>query len=164
MHSPCWLLLAAFGAAIAVLTGHASAEDSAAEDSAAPPAGGQKIAWSLPLAVAKDAPKEHVALAEALNDVLARPKWVWRVDGPNCCFYVEIVDFAPNPGGGGYLILIQPGGAVLRASDMAHARQAIARLKSLAQVEDGQVLLPVGLLSSYPIIGGPDIDAAAPEP
>jgi len=70
---------------------------------------------------------------------------------PVCCIWLEIGNWTPNPGGPGYVVVIQPGGAVIRASTDAQMTLALERLKQVRRIEGERVLLPLGLFTNYPV-------------
>lgn len=71
---------------------------------------------------------------------------------PVCCVWVEITKWIPNPGEPGYIIVNQNGGSIVSASDEQQLRAAVERLKKSIRTIDGVVEVPLGLLTSYPIV------------
>jgi hypothetical protein len=104
-----------------------------------------------------------VMLSEAKDDDLEGPaKEIARVLGikaiaraksnPVCCVWVEISHWTPNPGAPGFFILNQPGGSIISASDLEQLTAAIARLKASVREHAGRIEVPMGLMTSYPVI------------
>ncbi len=78
---------------------------------------------------------------------------VGRLDyNPVCCVWIQIVPWVPNPGTGGYLIINQPGGSIIQASDIDQMKQAVERFKSSIRMHDGKAEVPMGMLTNYPVI------------
>lgn len=116
----------------------------------------QTTKWVLPIAAAKDQANLDEPL-KRLQEVLQN-EFIWYQENGNpvCAFWVEITGGKPNPGDGGYVMIIQRGGAVLRATDVEQLQLAIDRIKEVRQVKKDGVYLPIGLLTNYPVIESPN--------
>jgi hypothetical protein len=109
--------------------------------------------WAFPVMVRKSADDQAKSLAEELAKALGQNYSVMQSqENPTCDFWIEVDHWVPNPGEPGYVIVIQPGGAYIRASDDAQLKTAVAKIKALAIHRDKEVYLPIGILSSYPSI------------
>ncbi|PQO45363.1 hypothetical protein [Blastopirellula marina] len=113
--------------------------------------------WVLPVATSKANANLDAQLTR-LKDVLQNKFEIqYHENGnPGCALWVEVTGFKPNPGVGGYVIVIQPGGIVLTATDAEQLERAIERIKQVRQVKKDGVYLPVGLLTNYPVIESTD--------
>lgn len=111
------------------------------------------VPWVLPVMFPQSASPSHKASAERLSKSLGQEVASPAVKNPVCCFWIEIDHWLPNPGQPGYVIILQKGGAVVRATDEEQLERAVAQIDSLRQVVAGKVLLPTNvLLSSYPVV------------
>ena len=107
--------------------------------------------WSYGIATDQkqepDLEKRFVRLQKALGAPLTTQYECKR--NPVCCLWVTF--WKPNPSGDGYLILVQPGGAILMASDLTQFERAIERIEAEAVRKANEVHLPVGVMTSYPV-------------
>ena len=71
-------------------------------------------------------------------------------------FWVEVDGWTPDPGEDGYVAVIQPGGAYVRASNDAQLLEAIRNIEKTIIKKDEKVFLPTGILTSYRLIGRPE--------
>lgn len=111
-------------------------------------------AWPWPIALPSDSPPEIKAAAGRLAITLNNPLSVIQTEeNPVCALWLEIGAWQPNPSTPGYLILIQPGGGQIIASDLNQLERAIVRLDQLKRIRGGKTELPLGVITSYPIIG-----------
>ncbi|MCA9254921.1 MAG: hypothetical protein KDA33_04760 [Phycisphaerales bacterium] len=105
------------------------------------------------VAVPAEAPTELKACARRLARALGRESVLELSDNRNpvCCFWIELTNWWPNPGVGGYVIIIQHGGAIMYASTIDDANRGVARLERVRQKRGGTWTLPIGLMTDYPI-------------
>lgn len=68
---------------------------------------------------------------------------------PVCCFWIEIDNWVPNPGCPGFVMAIQGGGAVLRASNVDSALRAVESLRNSIKRIDDRINLPLGVYGEY---------------
>jgi hypothetical protein len=71
---------------------------------------------------------------------------------PVCCVWIEISRWTPNPGTPGYIIVNQPGGSIITASNAEQLRLAVKRFKESIRVNDGEIQVPTGLLTNYSVV------------
>lgn len=110
--------------------------------------------WPWPVALPTDSSPEIKAAADRLAKSLDNPLATLQTDrNPVCALWLEVSSWKPNPSTPGYLILIQPGGGQIIASDLNQLERAIARLDQLKRIRNGKTELPVGVITSYPLIG-----------
>lgn len=110
--------------------------------------------FRFPVAIATDASDEMKACAKRLARALGG-NGVWEApDGRNpvCCFWVEQTNWVPSPGRGGYVIIIQGGGAILYAASAADAERGVARIEAERQKRGDLYVLPIGLMTDYPMV------------
>lgn len=109
--------------------------------------------WRFPVAIPASASAEQKAAASRLAEMLGFTSTVQVGDNRNpvCCFWIELTNWWPNPGGGGYVIIIQHGGAIMYASTIEDAKRGIERIESVRQKRGERFALPIGVLSSYPV-------------
>ena len=117
----------------------------------------QTTKWVLPVAAAKANAKLDTQLTR-LKDLLQNKFEIqYHENGnPGCAFWVQVTGFKPNPGVGGYVVVIQQGGVVLTATDVEQLELAIDRIKQVRQLKQDGVYLPIGLLTNYHVIESPD--------
>ncbi len=110
-------------------------------------------AWPWPVALPSDCSPEIKAAADRLNKALKNPLNVIQTDqNPVCALWLEVGLWKPNPSTPGYVILIQPGGGQIIASDLKQLEKAISRLNQLKRIRNGKTELPIGVITSYPTI------------
>lgn len=112
--------------------------------------------WVWPVTVEGDG-KEVIEAAGRLRDSLG-VKFNLQTgakQNPGCCFWIQITKWKPNPGKDGYVVIIQPGGAWLQASNVEQLQAAIKRVGEVARIENGKTELPVGMLTNYELIANP---------
>ena len=110
------------------------------------------VTWPWPIAIPQSSSKEVEKLADELRGQLQPGGAVLRSPiNPTCCLWLEITHWQPNPGQSGYVIIIQRGGGVISASNEAQLKLAIDRLKGVARKSADLWVLPVGLLTNYPL-------------
>jgi hypothetical protein len=113
------------------------------------------VGWSgvFPVVISSKATAADRAQADRLAAIFGLSQAGIADTNPVCCFWVEIDGWKPNPGQPGYVVLFQPGGCVLRASNTEQLERAIAAIQSAAKIVDGKRTLPGnGLLTSYPVL------------
>jgi hypothetical protein len=81
----------------------------------------------------------------------SEPSWV--KDNPVCCVWVEITNWTPNPGVAGYVIVNQPGGRIISASDLAQLRAAVQRFQQTIRKNGNSVEVLLGLLRNDALAG-----------
>lgn len=119
-----------------------------------PQSGDNFVKWRYPIAVKKSSTPEIQAAASRLSKLFRSPLGVLKSNqNPICCFWLEVGTWTPNPGEPGYLIMIQPGGALLMATNIQQLNRAVDKLTKIKRVQGENTLLPVGVISSYPVIG-----------
>ncbi|WP_417384099.1 hypothetical protein [Gimesia sp.] len=108
--------------------------------------------WLWPVAIPADSSTEIKAAADQLAKTLRTPLGVvLSSQNPGCAFWLEVGSWKPNPSTPGYIILIQPGGGLIMATDVKQLQRAIDQLKQKTRIRNGRTELPVGLITSYPI-------------
>lgn len=108
--------------------------------------------WPWPVALPTNSSAEIKAAANQLAKTLRTPLGVvLSSQNPGCAFWLEVGSWKPNPSTPGYIILIQPGGGLIMATDLKQLQRAIDQLKQKTRVRNGRTELPVGLITSYPI-------------
>jgi signal transduction histidine kinase len=111
-------------------------------------------AWLWPVALPSDSSPEIKAAADRLSKALKNPLAVIQSErNPVCALWLEVGLWKPNPSTPGYVILIQPGGGQIIASDLKQLEKAISRLNQLKRIRNGKTELPIGVITSYPTIG-----------
>lgn len=109
--------------------------------------------WPWPVALPSDSSPEIKAAADRLSKALKNPLAVIQTDqNPVCALWLEIGSWNPNPSTPGYVILIQPGGGQILASDLKLLEKAISRLNQQKRIRNGKTELPIGVITSYPTI------------
>jgi hypothetical protein len=98
------------------------------------------------------APKELPPLADDIAKFVGTPIVMASDKNPVCCVRLEITGWTPNSGKGGYIIVNQPGGSIIQASDLEQMKLAVERFKSSAKKMEGHVLVPQGLLTNYSVV------------
>ncbi len=68
---------------------------------------------------------------------------------PVCCVWLEINHWTPNPGSPGFIIVNQPGGTLIQASNHEQMKLAVEKLKSVIRVRNGEAEVPMGLITNY---------------
>jgi hypothetical protein len=102
-----------------------------------------------------DADENVKAAAREINDIIDA-KFVWECKtNPVCCVWIEISRWTPSPGTPGYIIVNQPGGSIITASNAEQLRLAVERFKESIRVNDGEVQIPMGLLTNYSVVVDP---------
>jgi len=96
---------------------------------------------------------EHRQLADVVAELIGVARVQESTTNPVCCIWLEINHYTPNPGSPGYTIINQPGGSIITASNIAQLRAAVERFKQSARQNNGHVEVPVGLMTSYPVVG-----------
>lgn len=116
------------------------------------------IPWKLPVAYplsASDELKKHAAkLARLLSPRSVPADWEAK-QNPICCFWIEVDSWHPDGANSGFVVLIQQGGAVLRASDVEQVAAAVRAIEKNIVMHGDQVYLPKGVITSYPVIERP---------
>ncbi|QDT26655.1 hypothetical protein Enr10x_19650 [Gimesia panareensis] len=111
-------------------------------------------AWPWPVALPPDSSPEIKAAANRLTKSLNNPLANLQTErNPVCALWLEIGTWKPNPSTPGYLILIQPGGGRIIATDLQQLERAIEQLNQQKRIRNGMTELPIGVLTSYPLIG-----------
>jgi hypothetical protein len=110
-------------------------------------------AWPWPVALPSDSSPEIKAAADRLSKALRNPLAVIQTDqNPVCALWLEVGSWNPNPSTPGYVILIQPGGGQIIASDLKQLEKAISRLNQQKRIRNGKTELPIGVITSYPTL------------
>lgn len=118
-------------------------------------ANGNYVAWPWQVAVNQSSTPEVQAAASRLSKSL-KSQWgsVYKTNkNPGCCLWIDVGTWTPNPGEPGYLIMIQPGGAILMATNTKQLNIAIDKLTKIKRVRGKNTLLPMGVITNYPVIG-----------
>lgn len=116
---------------------------------------GTYVTWPWPVAIPESSSADVEKIANDLRDDLHLKVAVLRArKNPVCALWLEITEWKPNPGRDGYIVVLQPAGGVIMASNAAQLELAAQRLTTLARVKGDSVELPVGLLTNYSIIVG----------
>lgn len=101
------------------------------------------------IAIQKSAGKKVEDLASDLGKSLGISGTVMQVDqNPVCCIWIEIW----NAGTDGYMINNQQGGSVVLASNIKQLELAFEQLKKLAKKTNGEIQIPIGLITNYEIV------------
>lgn len=103
----------------------------------------------------ENAHEAHKQLARELAESLDIKFVQEATTNPVCCVWVEISRYMPNPGSPGYVIIHQPGGSIISASNFDQLRLAVERIKKSIRRRNGEAEVPVGLTTSYPVIVEP---------
>ena len=118
--------------------------------------------WPYPISIPKSQQAELEESAQRLAKVFdvkgqtTGDHFIWVAEeNPVCCLRLRIDPWTPNPGQAGYVILIQPGGAIVTAVDLKQMDAAIDRLEKIRTIKDGQVYLPIGLITNYRVVAEP---------
>ena len=93
----------------------------------------------------------HKAAANELAQALGASVQIEAKANPACCVWLEITGWTPNPGAPGYIIVNQPGGSIVSASDEDQLKLAVQRFKNVMQKSGKDVLVPKGLLTNFPL-------------
>lgn len=113
------------------------------------------VPWTFPVGIGKRMEKTLRPSALRLSKILKQDGISVLEDNPICSFWLEIDGWHPNPGQPGYVIILQGGGAVVRATDLVQLDLAIDRIEATKVVRDGKVCLPSNLLlTNYPTSSG----------
>jgi hypothetical protein len=113
----------------------------------------QYVLWTWPVASADSATKEERQLLRELNAVLdGKRDVIFQQTSPGCCLWVEVMNWKPNPGTDGYIVLIEGGGGWIRATNPEQLRLATRKLKEVVLKKQDGTYLPVGVFSSYPVV------------
>ncbi len=109
------------------------------------------IEWKLPVGFPKSSPAKVGTLATRLAKTL-KCLGTWENErNPGCCIWLDIGTWQRS-GEPRYLIVIQPAGGVILASDTRQLTLAIDKLEEVLRYEGDKVLVPVGLITNYRII------------
>ena len=100
-----------------------------------------------------NATEAHKAVAKEIAEALGNFASPMKTN-PTCCVWVELTGWAPNPGTTGYVIINQPGGSIINASDIDQLRAAMARIKKTLRKNGDQIEVPIGLMTNYPVVTG----------
>ena len=107
------------------------------------------------VAVHARADAELLAAAKEIAEAMGGDKvGVLQVQGnPVCCVWIELNNWGePNPGAAGYVIVNQPGGSIITASDKTQLKTAVARFKKSIRKKDGKTEVPGGLVTNYSVV------------
>ncbi|QDU93637.1 hypothetical protein [Lignipirellula cremea] len=130
---------------------------------AGPPDQGQEYIRPFPIvALPLDASEAHLAAAQELADALEIRLVTRASKNPVCCIWVEISNWTPNPGAPGYLIVNQPGGSIVIASNEAQLAIAVKRFQSSMGGTGKEARVPPGLLTNFPIVISKKPDDSSP--
>ena len=110
------------------------------------------IEWKLPVALSEKASERVRSAAIRLAKSLGQEAVASVRVNPVCTLWVETDHWKPNPGDEGYIILVQAGGAIIRASSDEQVERAVAELEKHIIVQGGVHFLPTGLITSYLVI------------
>jgi hypothetical protein len=105
------------------------------------------------VAIPVDATDTHKAAAQELANALGIESIVTAKRNPVCCVWLEITAWTPNPGTPGYIIINQPGGSLISASDEKQLKIAVQRFKHTIVGIGKEAEVPNGLLTSFPVSG-----------
>jgi hypothetical protein len=109
--------------------------------------------WVLPVMFPEQASQPHRNTADRLSKLLGIEHATSSKTNPVCCFWVEIDGWAPNPGSAGFTIVLQKGGAIIRATNQEQLDRAILQVQAVREIRDGEFYLPTDLLlTSYPTL------------
>lgn len=95
---------------------------------------------------------EHRQLARDVASLVGVMPVQESPTNPVCCVWLEITGYTPSPGSPGYTIINQPGGSVISASNIEQLRAAVERFTKSIRQREGKVEVPVGLMTSYPVV------------
>ena len=107
------------------------------------------------VAVHARADAELLAAAKEIAEAMGGDKvGVLQVHGnPVCCVWIELNNWGePNPGAAGYVIVNQPGGSIITASDKKQLKAAVARFKKSIRKKDGKTEALLGLMTNFPVV------------
>ncbi|MCE9553055.1 MAG: hypothetical protein K8T91_06710 [Planctomycetes bacterium] len=114
----------------------------------------KEIDYIRPFPVVMIADRSNRPLKDAADDV-AKAIDVKLVGesktNPVCCVWIEISNWAPNPGQAGYWIVNQPGGSLISASNAEQLKLAVERFKAAIRQRNGHAEVPLGVLTNYPV-------------
>ena len=111
----------------------------------------QFIRWSYPVAFHEAAGKEVENIANELSQSLGMASAYKSKTSPGCCLWLEVEPWSISPAAPGYVIVIQHGGALVSATDVAQLKLAARRLGEIRKTNGDQILLPRGLVTNYPV-------------
>jgi hypothetical protein len=113
------------------------------------------VRWTWPVATSKDKGEQLASRIAHLNELLKgviEPQTDHDAN-PGCCFWVQVSDWRPNlDEAGAYVVIIQRGGALLMATDIAQLDAAIERIANERIAKGDHVYLPLGLLTNYFVV------------
>jgi hypothetical protein len=108
---------------------------------------------SMPVvAVSTEADDATKAAARDVADALGVKLSIETNRNPTCCVWVEVSGWKPNPGTDGWVIINQPGGSIVSAADADQLQSAVTRFKQSIRMKAGEAMVPIGLMTSYPLI------------
>ena len=108
----------------------------------------EECQWSLPVVVQSGSSAEAIKIAHDLAAAFGQRGVAIMKGNPVCAFWIE-VGWKPNPGEQGYVIVVQPGGAYIRATDEAQLQAGVAELKKKIKIESGRYYVPTGMMTNY---------------
>ncbi len=133
-----------------------SAIAGAKEDADSSKAKTEYVCWGLPVACAKTGNARVAEISQKLQESLQpaiKLSEISMKENPGCCLWLEIDPWRPNPSQDAYTIIIQPGGGRIMASDERQLEAAVQALLKASRRQEGQIELPIGLMTNYPVIG-----------
>ena len=81
-----------------------------------------------------------------------------RERNPICCVWVEVTGWNPTPGQGGYVIINQPGGSLISATNEEQLLKAVERFKAASRKGAEGVEVPTGIMTNFRIVP-PEVEA-----
>jgi hypothetical protein len=94
----------------------------------------------------------HKKLAQEIAEAIGTKAVAESKSNPVCCIWVEMNGYVPNPGDRGYVIINNGGGSLVSAADLNQLRAAVARFKKSIRRVDGNVEVPIGMLTNYRVV------------
>jgi hypothetical protein len=102
--------------------------------------------WSLPVMFPENASPAHRETATRLSRILGQTVASSARTNPVCCFWLELDQWRPNPGEPFYVVTIQRGGAIIRASSVEELNRAVEHVGSVVRLIRQKACLPVGMV------------------
>jgi hypothetical protein len=110
------------------------------------------VEWMYPVAIQSSNDRKLQETGQRLVKILdTKISLLEANENPGCAFWLKVEKWAPNPGQAGYIIVIQPGGAILIASESSKLDAAVTRIEKMRKTVGGKIYLPLGLVTDYPI-------------
>ncbi len=114
----------------------------------------------FPMVACPERASDQVAdAAKTIAELIGgNPEVQKRQGNPTCCVWLEVTGWNPTPGQGGYVIINQPGGSLISATNEQQLLKAVERFKAASRKGAEGVEVPMGIMTSFPVVP-PEVEA-----